>query len=420
MLASRSMLHVACCSTKWVSCSTDGRHILGLDFGGRGLKGTMPAADEWKFPKLQYLMLAFNNITGVVPALNFSRITGCGLGIEEACCYLTSTVSNVYDEEHDSGMTNVFDCPLPPGAAEDCHAVCKDSNGTLHGWGIDTGKRLRRLSVDEQLAERIRFLPKNVRASSKCQKCVPADPVEFPQCEVHKSLLFVNGHIEAAYCNADYLVVFSNAIPNHQVRLEEMPKPPGAGPQAGDFSVRVWNTQSYAFRVPLRPSYNADGSIKNYTGAGALAMMINGVSMYPIMSPGIAAIDEKHKWRDGHNRDDNMKLDGQLDSCNEHAGRGFDIHYHADPVCMYNDTKTGHSSVIGWAADGFPLYGKYAERTRPHARAPHYGYPCLMGLVRLVGATGTVRVTRSRPISTGATAISKIPTVMERRSTTTT
>jgi len=97
----------------------------------------------------------------------------------------------------------------------------------------------------------------------------------------------------------------------------------------------------------------------SYTGAGALAMMVNGVSMYPIMSPGVAAIDEAHKWRDGHIRGDNMKLDGQLDSCNEHAGRGFDIHYHADPVCMYNDTRKGHSQLIGWAADGFPLFGKY-------------------------------------------------------------
>lgn len=88
-------------------------------------------------------------------------------------------------------------------------------------------------------------------------------------------------------------------------------------------------------------------------------MMLNGVSMYPIMSPGVAAIDPDHKWRDGHIRDDNMKLDGQLDRCNEHAGRGFDIHYHADPKCMYNESNNGHSPVIGWAADGFPLYGKY-------------------------------------------------------------
>ena len=52
----------------------------------------------------------------------------------------------------------------------------------------------------------------------------------------------------------------------------------------------------------------------------------------------------------------NMKLDQQLDHCNEHAGRGFDIHYHADPVCMYDDVEEGNgeeaSPIIGYAADG--------------------------------------------------------------------
>lgn len=77
------------------------------------------------------------------------------------------------------------------------------------------------------------------------------------------------------------------------------------------------------------------------------------------MNPGIDAIDPDHEARDGHDRSKNMKLDGQLDYCNEHAGRGFDIHYHADPICMYDDSESGHSPLIGWAADGFGLYGKY-------------------------------------------------------------
>ena len=56
-------------------------------------------------------------------------------------------------------------------------------------------------------------------------------------------------------------------------------------------------------------------------------MTLNGVSMYPILEPGEEAIDLSKLWEQGHDPSINMKLDQQLDSCNEHAGRGFDIHY---------------------------------------------------------------------------------------------
>jgi len=347
-----------CSVIKFVQCSADGKHIVGIDLGGRSLTGTLPTADKLSgLAHLSYLMLAFNNLTGAVPALDFPSITGCNYGLEKSCCWLSSTVSNVYDEDVDSGVTNQFACPLPPGAAEHCHAVCTDNEGIQHGYGFDVPLRGNQGSRSSDTMPRVRKVTPGYK-SKACQQCVPASPKAFPQCDVHKSLLWHHGHISAAYCTDRDLVVFSDAVPNHAVRLEEMPKPPGSGPETGDFSVRIWNSQSYAYRIPLRPKYLPD-TIVNYTGAGALAMTLNGVSMYPIMSPGVAAIDPDRKWQEGHDRDKNMKLDGQLDRCNEHAGRGFDIHYHGNPSCMYNDSHSGHSPIIGWAADGFPLYGKF-------------------------------------------------------------
>jgi len=355
-----------CGSLKYILCTEDGSHILGIDLGGRELGGTLPSADKLSgFSSLSYLMLAYNNFTGALPALDYSKITGCGYGYGatgNSCCFLSSTVSNVYDEDKDTGITNQFSCPLPAGAAESCHATCADANGRRHGYGIDVfpSAHSERAKKDQSadIEQRREAAAASSSGTKLCQQCTPASPAKFPQCDVKKSLLWYKGHISNAFCTDKELVVFSNAIPNHAVSLEEMPKPPGAGPQAGDYSVRVWNTQSYAYRIPLVPKYMPD-TIVNYTGAGALAMTTNGVSMYPIMSPGVAAIDPEHKWRDGHTRADNMKLDGQLDRCNEHAGRGFDIHYHGDPSCMYNESSTGHSPIIGWAADGFALYGKY-------------------------------------------------------------
>ena len=89
-----------------------------------------------------------------------------------------------------------------------------------------------------------------------------------------------------------------------------------------------------------------------------VCVLVPGVSMYPILEPGESAIDLDKLWEQGHDVSINMKLDQQLDHCNEHAGRGFDIHYHGDPVCMYEDSDEGHSPIIGYAADGFAVYGK--------------------------------------------------------------
>jgi hypothetical protein len=60
----------------------------------------------------------------------------------------------------------------------------------------------------------------------------------------------------------------------------------------------------------------------------------------------------------------------EMDRCNAHAGQGFDYHYHGDPFsnvegrCMYSpsdytDTTNGHPPQIGWALDGYLMYGRH-------------------------------------------------------------
>ena len=49
---------------------------------------------------------------------------------------------------------------------------------------------------------------------------------------------------------------------------------------------------------------------------------------------------------------------GQLDICGGHAGRGDDYHYHVAPTCMIEAMENaGDAAIIGWAFDGFPIYG---------------------------------------------------------------
>eukprot|EP01034_Spumella_vulgaris_P003087 gene3087-3979_t len=63
----------------------------------------------------------------------------------------------------------------------------------------------------------------------------------------------------------------------------------------------------------------------------------------------------------------------EIDKCNAHAGQGFDYHYHGDPfhpvngTCMYSAvdyaSATVHPPQIGFALDGFDVYGRHLTTT---------------------------------------------------------
>ena len=49
-----------------------------------------------------------------------------------------------------------------------------------------------------------------------------------------------------------------------------------------------------------------------------------------------------------------------FDSCNGHPDGMGEYHHHANPKCLYTVSSTTHSPVIGFAFDGYPIYGSYA------------------------------------------------------------
>jgi hypothetical protein len=51
-----------------------------------------------------------------------------------------------------------------------------------------------------------------------------------------------------------------------------------------------------------------------------------------------------------------------MDLCCGHPAPDFQYHYHKYPICInspWADNGGGPSPVIGWAFDGFPIYGPY-------------------------------------------------------------
>ncbi|MSR66714.1 MAG: YHYH protein [Pedosphaera sp.] len=140
-----------------------------------------------------------------------------------------------------------------------------------------------------------------------------------------------------------HLVVQSDGIPKH---------PTGTFPNR-DNPNRI-QTQNYSFKIPLQPK-RADSPGK--LPFGPIGVAINGIPFYnPYNSQG---------------RDAVMGPDAEIfDSCCGHPDQLGRYHYHKYPACVkspFKDDGTGHSPVIGFAFDGFALYGLNGENGKPPA-----------------------------------------------------
>ena len=134
-----------------------------------------------------------------------------------------------------------------------------------------------------------------------------------------------------AYCTAGTLVVESNGIPHYEFQ-QTTPNDLAA--------------QEYSFVVPKDPQLATTKSEIPFLGT--IGVAVNGI---PFFGPNEAA---------------NLGFgdpvaDGILDWCMGHTGAGGTYHYHAALVeCLtQNMDPEQPSPVVGYALDGFPIYGSY-------------------------------------------------------------
>ncbi|MFM8395829.1 MAG: DUF1566 domain-containing protein, partial [Acidobacteriota bacterium] len=133
--------------------------------------------------------------------------------------------------------------------------------------------------------------------------------------------------------DAQYLYVESDGLPEHQVMV----------------GIKSWQQQvpiaqpyysENAWRIPLNPVVAATPiSAKTALFTGAIALAANGIPIFNAFN----------------NRGVDSYAIGELDQFGGHCGRADDYHYHAAPIHL--QTRVGASLPIGYALDGFPLYG---------------------------------------------------------------
>lgn len=133
----------------------------------------------------------------------------------------------------------------------------------------------------------------------------------------------------------DFLILESQGYPNH---------PTAIFPNSGNpNTIRV---QRFTFRLPLQPKL-AEKITR--LPMGPVGTALNGVVFFnPFEQEGMNAVEGYTEvW---------------LDSCCGHPQQTGVYHYHKYPSCVkspFTDDGKQHSPVIGFAFDGFPVYGPY-------------------------------------------------------------
>jgi hypothetical protein len=135
--------------------------------------------------------------------------------------------------------------------------------------------------------------------------------------------------------DATHLIMDSQGYPNHPTALF---------PNSGNPN-RI-EVQKFQFRLPLEPKLN-DHITR--VPMGPIGVALNGVVFFnPFEQGGMNAVEGYSEvW---------------LDSCCGHPEQRGVYHYHKYPVCVkspFRDNGKQHSPVIGFAFDGFPVYGPY-------------------------------------------------------------
>lgn len=130
-----------------------------------------------------------------------------------------------------------------------------------------------------------------------------------------------------------YLYVESDGLPDHSMMI----------------GIRAWQQQvplpqpytgNNAWQIPLKPAFAEHPiSAKTALYRGAIALAVNGVPIFNALN----------------NRGADAFAIGELDQWGGHCGRADDYHYHAAP--LHIQQKVGTTQPIGYALDGFPLYG---------------------------------------------------------------
>jgi len=150
----------------------------------------------------------------------------------------------------------------------------------------------------------------------------------------------IPSNIQKLQYSADYIYVSASCIPGYDIG------PWKANPNTA-------SNQNFVFKITRKPTKNTGTASK--VGLGHVGIWSNGVSIYNA-SDGMS-YNNAGVW----NRNAYFFEGVSFDNCLGHPAQNGEYHHHVSPKCLYNSIDSSkHSPIIGYAWDGFPIYGAYA------------------------------------------------------------
>jgi len=112
------------------------------------------------------------------------------------------------------------------------------------------------------------------------------------------------------------------------------------------------SNQNFVYKITRNPAQNTGTAIA--TPLGHTGVWSNGVSIYNAKDA--MSYNNMNIWHQNA-----IVFEGAgFDTCLGHPAPNGEYHHHLNPRCLYDDHDSSlHSPVIGYAFDGFPIYGAY-------------------------------------------------------------
>ena len=197
----------------------------------------------------------------------------------------------------------------------------------------------------------------------------------------------------AAYCNNNYLVIHSTGNASYQHNLDNVPHPPTGPSNCFTREASIGGGGYHKFKIPLSPVSLGVAAVSNNVNTNAFpgGAAINGSCTLDAKLGSCYMPADKLGVSRGFNPNgpDGVNIDGaeifpmfnnmnvidaaqcNQDGCGAHVGQGGgQPHVHGDPfgpLCLYsskNYTSTSaHPPLIGFAFDGFSIYGRHLYAT---------------------------------------------------------
>lgn len=124
------------------------------------------------------------------------------------------------------------------------------------------------------------------------------------------------------------------------------------GPWSGNPNTAA--NKNFTFKIPRIPQVNS--GTKTTTPLGYIGVMINGIPIYNARDG--RSYQNQNVW----NQEAFLSEGDTFDKCAGHPDQGSNYHHHLNPGCLYTASSSKHSPIVGFAFDGYPVYGAYANK----------------------------------------------------------